>query len=189
MKSQKNRYMARSLLEVWGMTFLLAGVLALSLVACVYPAPLELDTPDGGPSSVPLIISASPSEFAFPGAITLDRGDQRRLFLSLNDNDLEDTLHVRLYVDYGRPNENSQSGECAAAAAGEKTRVADCSISSLCTAIDPGDTSQHVLEALVADREFLLESNPLADGQPAFRALPSNAAFSIRSWLMECNPD
>ncbi len=179
--------MARGLLEVLGMTFMLAGVLALLLgTACVYPAPLELDTPDGGPSSVPLIVSASPSEFAFPGIMAVDRGDQRSLFLSLRDNDLDDTLHVRLYVDYGRPSETGPLGECAAAAAGDKTRVADCSISSLCANADP---DQHVLEALVADREFLIESSPLGEGQPPFRRLPSNAAFSIRSWLMECNPD
>ena len=171
------------------MTYVLAGVLAPLIGACVYPSPLELDTPDAGPSSVPLIVSASPNEFAFPGVMTIDRGDQRRLFLSLSDNDLDDTLHVRLYVDYGRPNEVSPLGECAAAATSEKTRVADCSISSLCTNVDPGDTNQRVLEAMVADREFLLDSSPLAAGQPPFRALPGNAAYSIRAWLMVCNPD
>ncbi len=186
---QKARSMARRLLGLWVVSFLLVACLALMCASCIYPAPLELDTPDAGPSAVPVIVSASPAEFAFPGVVALDRHDQRTMFLSVSDADLEDNLYVRLYVDYGRPYQAGFLGECNAVPSGEPIRVADCSVSSLCNSIEETDTGLHVLEAMVADRAFLTESNPLAQDQPPFRRLPSNAASSLRAWLMECNPD
>ena len=167
------------------MSFYLALAAAALFVGCVYPAPLELDTPDAGPSAWPRIISASPAEFAFPGVVHLERGDDRQIVLTIADEDIDDNLHVRFFVDYDNP-DVSVRAECAASPSGERNRLANCRTASLCSSIDVGDTQPHILEAMVSDREFLNDSNPLAEGQPPFRAVPDNAAYSLRAWVMEC---
>ncbi|HTM23045.1 MAG TPA: hypothetical protein VL172_21140 [Kofleriaceae bacterium] len=148
--------------------------------ACVIPPPGDFASGDAGPSAPPVLLSAAPEEFAFPGVMTLDRGDQRRLILTLRDVDVDDTLFVRLFVDYGLPNQENSLSSCTALPTGEQTRVADCSTAQLCEPIT--DTAEHYLEAVVADREFLDE------GDPPFRALPETGASSARGWIMQCNP-
>jgi len=167
-----------------------ACVIAVILVGCILPPELEAGTSDAGPSSSPVILSAGPApDFLFPGPIFLDRQDTRTLSLSVLDNDLEDVLHVRLYIDYGRPNAEPAYAECQAAPTGEPTRVLACAVNALCNPIADTDQGEHVLEAMAADREFLADSDPAAEGQDLFRALqdPTRAAFSLRSWVMRCN--
>ncbi len=168
--------------------FMLSTFLSAGSSGCVVPPPLEIGGADAGPSANPAIVSASPSELAFPGVMTVDRGDQRRLSLTLTDADLEDTLYVRIYRDYGLPVQDSSKSDCSAPPSGELTRIADCSIASLCNGVDETDTSRKFVEAMVADRPFLSASDPRAEGQPPFRALPEDAAYSFRAWLMVCSP-
>ncbi len=156
---------------------------AVGSASCVIPPPLEIGERDAGTNFTPRILSAGPApDFSFPGPITLDRGDERRLTVSLEDPDLDDTLFVRLYVDYefegGAP--TPSLGTCSAPPSGELGRIADCSTATLCTTIDNGDTERHLLEIVVADREFLQEGDPL------FRPLPAGARSTVRSWLMTC---
>lgn len=174
--------------------WLLPALLSAGTFGCVVPPPLEIGGADAGPSANPAFVSASPSELAFPGPNTIDRGpiivdrgDQRRLSLTLTDADLDDTLYVRIYVNYGTLYVNSSASDCSAPPSGELTRVADCSIASFCNLVGETDTSQQFVEAVVADREFLSESDPRAEGQPPFRALPEDAAYSFRSWPMVCS--
>lgn len=159
--------------------------------ACIFPPELEPGTSDAGPGSSPVITSAGPApDFLFPGPVILDRQDVRTLSLNVVDNDLDDVVHVRLYIDYGRPNPEPAYAECQAAPTGEPTRVLACPVNSLCNPIGDTDQGDHTLEAMVADREFLADSDPLAEGQDLYRALrdPTRAAYSFRSWIMRCNP-
>ena len=178
MKPQGIGPVARRLLLVGGM----AGC-----VSCVIPPPGDFAEGDAGPSSPPVFVSAAPAEFAFPGGtlFTLDRNDQRRLALTLRDVDVDDTLYVRLYVDYGLPSQDAAKGDCQAVPSSEQIRVADCSVFSLCNLVS--DTEPHVLEGMVADLEFLSDSDPQGVGTP-FRKLPPTAAYSFRSWIFYCNP-
>jgi len=168
--------------------WLLPILLSAGTAGCVVPPPLEIGGADAGSSANPAIVRAAPNELAFPGVMTVDRGDQRRLSLTLTDADLDDTLYVRIYVNYALPTQDSPKSDCSAPPSGELTRIADCSIASLCNQVDETDTSRQFVEAMVADRAFLSSSDPRAEGQPPFRALPEDAAYSFRSWLMICSP-
>lgn len=159
--------------------------------ACLLPPELEAGTFDAGPSSPPVIVNAGPApDFSFPGPILLDRQDERTLSLTILDNDLSDVVHVRLYVDYGRPDPEPAYAECQAASTGALTRVVVCAVNAICNPIAATDQGDHVLEAMVADREFISSGDPVAEGQPLFRALrePTRAAHSVRSWILRCNP-
>ena len=152
---------------------------------------LEVGGYDAGPGSSPVITGAGPApDFLFPGPIILDHQDSRTLSLDVLDNDLDDVVHVRLYIDYGRPDPEPAYAECQAAPTGEATRVLACPVNSLCNAIGDTDQGDHTLEAMVADREFLADSDPAAEGQDLYRALraPTRAAYSFRAWVMRCNP-
>jgi hypothetical protein len=116
----------------------------------------------------------------------MEQSDQRRLSLTLSDTDLNDTLHVRIYRDYDKPTETNFVSSCTFPPSGEKLRVGDCLTQSFCNGLEPTDQDNKVLEALVADRAFLDESDPAGEGQPAYRRLPAGAATSTRAWIMNC---
>lgn len=162
-------------------------------VACLIPPDLEPASQDAGSGSPPVILSAQPIEFAFPGPILLQRPDQRLLSLEVQDGDSEDTLFVRLYVDYNRLPTNLPTPsyhECQAAPNGTATRFIECQVNSLCTPIDQTDQGDHVLEAMVSDRPFISDADPQAFGQPPYRAVsePQAASSSLSSWVMRCQP-
>ncbi len=156
-------------------------------VACVIPPPLQLDESDSGVNATPVIVSSGPApEFSFPGPLVMEHSDQRRLTLTLSDSDVDDTLHVRIYRDYGMPDESNFVSSCTFPPSGERTRVGDCLTQSFCNGLAPTDQDNKVLEAVVADRAFLDESDPAGEGQPAYRRLPTGTATSVRAWIMTC---
>jgi hypothetical protein len=117
--------------------------------ACIFPPELEPGSFDAGPGSSPVILSAGPApDFLFPGPMILDRQDDRTLSLTILDNDLTDVIHVRLYIDYGRPNPEPAYAECQAAPTGETTRVVACKLNSICNPI--GDT----IKAITFSRQW-----------------------------------
>ncbi len=184
--------LTNSTMSSWATLLVVLQVLAFVGIgtACIFPPDLEVGDVDAGPGSSPVILSAGPApDFLFPGPLILDRQDPRTLSLTILDNDVDDVLHVRLYIDYGRPNPEPHYAECQAAPTGEATRVLACPVNVLCNPIADTDQGDHVLEAMASDREFIADSDPAAEGQDLFRALrdPSRAAFSFRSWVMRCN--
>jgi hypothetical protein len=169
----------------------------MTAAGCPYPPPLDVEDSDAGASSPPVILRASPPEFRFPGPITLRRTNEDRVFaIDISDNDLEDLLFVRMYVDYGReigpdmePEATPPLSDCTASTNNETVRTASCPAALLCSTLPPADTEAHALEVLVADREFLPAGDPAAAGQPAFRAIsPGGSPAAIRSWVMRCEP-
>ena len=158
---------------------------------CVLPADLEPDVADAGPSSPPVVVGVSPPEtYRLPGPIVVSREDSPLMGLIVRDNDVTDTLYVRLYVDYGANgpmDARPPRASCLEAANGTTERRVQCMTLALCSDIDPDDTETHVLEAMVADREFLPDNAP-SMGQPLFRALADRerAGFSFVSWVMTC---
>lgn len=170
---------------------LVAGALVSPLgLGCVLPADLEPAGADAGPSSPPVIVLANPPEYAFPGPIVVSRENPPVMVLEAIDNDVSDALFVKLYVDYGRPVPQPAFGECQSGLddAGSRQRTIRCQTNSLCNSIDPLDDGNHVLEAMIADREFLPLGDPAAALQPAFRALYDwpRAGYSLSSWVMQC---
>lgn len=188
---------ARVLLRLRGRmsSALLVGALAGQPGSgCVLPPDLEPAGADAGPSSPPVIQSASPAElFAFPGPIVIDREASPVMVLVATDNDVGDLLYVRLYRDYNRPPElrpQPPLADCQSTTTGTIERIINCPTNTLCNQLAPDDTENHVLEAMIVDREFILDGNPEAVGQPQFRAVtdPTRAAYSVASWVMRCQP-
>jgi hypothetical protein len=190
LKSETTAWLARHLLPRT-IRVMLASSLSAAVVApaaCVLPPPLEIESLDAGLSAAPVILAAKP--LAFPGPIVIQRGDQNtRLSLEIHDPDVNDSLFVRLYVDYGIPGQNNFKSSCSLAASPtsrEPLRTVDCSVSTLCNDVPETDTALHFLEAMVSDRQFLESSDPRARTQPLFRAVPEDAGYSFRAWLMQC---
>lgn len=162
-------------------------------VACLIPPDLEPASQDAGGGSPPVIRSAQPVEFAFPGPVILEHGDMRQLSLEVEDGDTDDTLFVQLYVDYNRPPTSAPTpayASCLAAPTESTVRLIPCDTASLCNSIATTDDTDHVLEAMVADRSFIFDSDPQAEDQPPYRALaqPQEANFNIYAWVMRCQP-
>jgi hypothetical protein len=174
------------------MCLALACSLALPGPACVIPPNLAPDDGDAGPSSPPVILEAGPApDFSFPGPMQLQRPDTRELSLIVRDQDVDDVLYLRLYVDYERPSPTPAWAECQAAPTGDPTRVAICPVSALCNPIQPNDPGDHYLDVMVADRPFISDVDPAAVGQKPYRAVAdfSQAGTSLRQWLMRCEID
>lgn len=180
--------------------FSMSGALLVGALAsqpgwgCVLPPDLEPEGPDAGPSSPPIIVLASPPElYAFPGPVVIARGQENPLLtLVVEDNDLADSIYVRLYRDYGRDQIGSPTPalvDCGVPgpSPGEARNV-DCTTNALCTSLPDTDNSDHVLEAMVADQPFIADSDPEAGSQPTYRALANRdrAGWSLRAWTMRC---
>jgi hypothetical protein len=167
------------------MRWMLAGGVAAS--SCVIPPDLELDEVDGGAGSPPVIVSSGPSpEFSVPGPLVLERNDSRDITLTVEDHDIDDDLYVRMFVDY--PADTATRAACRVGPTGEVDRIIECPTERLCEGVDDQDTSRHFLEAMVADREFLADNNPDAEDQEPNRALPDDAGYSFRAWMISCQP-
>lgn len=175
---------------------LLVGALASQPGSgCVLPPDLNPAGADAGPSSPPIILAATPVEYAFPGPITINREDSLPIGLDVRDNDAGDSLYVRLYRDYLRgqePVETPALADCQAGPNqnGDLDRHITCSTNALCNLLDPDDNADHVLEAMIADRRFIPDGDPEAALQPPYRALEDrdHAAWSFGTWIMRCRP-
>src|SRR5205085_57712 len=91
-----------------------ARVLVLAMFAmpsamfagCVIPPSLSVDTTDAGANSAPSIISVRADLVEFPQFSTLvfEKGQNAgQLNITLHDTDLDDTLYVKIFVNYNRP--------------------------------------------------------------------------------------
>ncbi len=163
------------------------AVLLLALVttpACVVPPPLELDQPDAGPNAPPIITGANDSAgnpLRPPGTVTVNRADLGgRLSFRLYDVDTDDTLYVRLYVDYDLTAPLPARSDCFApppADATQERTASDCELAILC---NPGDVGlPHRLEADVSDR-------PLAQPTANHRDVEAPGLQSTWTWDLEC---
>lgn len=191
-KRLAQRPMARPLLPLIAALLLSGAIVGGS--ACVIPPDLQPAEADAGPSSPPVVVSVQPSpDFAQPGPIVLARPDNRVLVLDVHDNDIGDSTFVRFYVDYNVPPLNvplPPLADCQTPSTDQVERLVSCSVNALCNSIEPTDTGNHVLQAMVADRPFIADSDPRAEGQPAYRAVedPLRAAYSFATWTMQCQP-
>ncbi len=179
--------MARALLGISAMTWMLAGGAAAT--SCVIPPNLELDEVDGGLGASPVIVAVGAqldTDFSLPGPLILDRGGDERLTLTIADSDLAADHYVRLFVNY--PDDTAVRGDCQGGPSGERERIVECPARSLCDGVDDQDTSRQFVEAMVSDRPFLPDNHPDLDDnpQPLNRAVPGDAGYSFRAWLIIC---
>lgn len=167
-----------------GLLLLLPMVLA---GACILPPPLEIGNADAGTSAKPTVEQVLPEDFATPGPpVKLTPGEDRIMTLVVHDEDVDDTIHVRFFVDYGDPDPTNFKADCTAAPSGEPERSVECNTRTLCDGITPDNSTEHFLEAVVADAEFLATSDPEAEDQLPFRAIPTTASKSTTTWTLIC---
>jgi hypothetical protein len=160
---------------------------------CVLPPDLEPEGSDAGPSSPPVIVSALPADFAFPGPITVDDDLFNQITLTVEDNDLGDSLYAKFYRDYVPITAPTPAlVDCAEPGPSTiRARTIDCRINPLCIGVPDGDTTLHVVEVMVSDQPFISDSDPEAIGQDAYRAVANreSAGHSLRAWSMRCEGD
>jgi hypothetical protein len=171
---------------------LLVGTLASQPGSgCVLPPDLNPTAADAGPSSPPVVLSVAPADaFTPPGPIVISREDSPSMSLSTSDNDVGDFLYARLYRDYRQDAPTPALTDCQEPPdpTGKLVRLLTCDTNALCSSLPPEDSSNHVLEAMVTDRPFLLESDPEGEAQPPYRRVADfpRAGYSYVGWIMRC---
>jgi hypothetical protein len=150
---------------------------------CVIPPSLSADTTDAGANSAPAIVSVRADLVEFPQFSTLvfERGPNAgQLNLTLHDTDLDDTLYVRIYVNYDRPDPTPPRSTCEAAGRSVE-RSATCSMNGVCgtTEVGADPDKPPLLQVFVFDRKYEQDIPPLYQGM-APGGLSSSMTFFLR---------
>ena len=113
-----------------------------SLTACVIPPSLSVGTEDAPVNAPPAIIAVHTAveELAKPGPVVFDVGSQDTLSIDLFDPDVNDTLYVRIFVDYNYPDRGNSRSFCDTAPTGNTKRTASCPELGICLSGDIGRT-------------------------------------------------
>jgi hypothetical protein len=145
-----------------------------SIAGCVLPGFLE-SVDDTEVNLQPVVIKTDPSI----EQLTTLSGGVGNFFITVEDENLGDTLHARFFVDYPSA---PQSGIAALIdiAPGPAVRPA-AMVSIACGARIPSDGSPHTVTAVVADRAFI--DDGLA---PPYRHLPADALSVEVAWSVIC---
>lgn len=156
---------------------------AVLVVGCVIPPSLSDEDRDASVNAAPVILdvrdeAGNPFERPGPRDVIVGQG---RLVLTLQDPDVNDTLSVRYYLDYGLPAPTPARIECEAAPGATPTldRQITCSLVGVCTA--PAVGSEHVFEIEVFDRPPIVDDNTRL-----FRKLDPPGLSSSWWWQVNC---
>jgi hypothetical protein len=159
--------------------------------ACVIPPTITVTDTDAGVNSPPTILSVRDDSGEFPTASPViaspfDVGPTAgNLTIEAMDTDLDDTLYVRVFVDYGRPDVENARATCVAVPGDTpQTRVATCDLRALCKSTDVGAPDALYMTVVVFDRPVL------DSGDPAFQAMEPGGLSATRGYFITCkNPD
>ena len=156
---------------------------AVLLAGCVWLPDLSLEEGDAAVNAAPVILdvrdeAGNPFERPGPREITVGQG---RLVLTLSDPDVNDTLSVRYFLDYGLPAPTPARIECEAAPGATPTRERQitCSLVGVCTT--PAVGADHVFEIEVFDRPPIVDDNTRL-----FRKLAPPGLSSSWWWQVDC---
>jgi hypothetical protein len=146
---------------------------------CVIPPSLEVDNQDAGVNSPPAILAvrSDDQELPEPGPVLLDLGSGS-LNLQLIDTDVNDTLYVRIFVDYTIDVPTPARANCTATPTGNALRTVTCDLGALCQPVDVGPT--RLMSIRVFDRE------PLEAGDPMFQAMPPGGLKTGQFFQLQC---
>lgn len=160
-------------------------VLCAMLGACVIPPSLRVED-DAGVNSPPAIVQVigSPDALAEPGPYFVPAGQMAgTLRVSLLDTDVNDTLYLRIFLDYNTPVGNRVPPRvvCPVPQSNKPDRTATCDLSGLCLPVDVG--AQHNMTIVVFDRAP-------ADFGPDPQAMPmgSGGMSTDRFYFVHCQP-
>jgi len=149
------------------------------LGGCVIPPSLSVDNQDAGVNSPPAILAvrSDDQELPEPGPVLFDRG-VGLLNAQLLDTDVEDTLYLRIFVDYTLDDPKPARATCTATPTGNAQRTVTCDLRALCGVSDIGQT--RLMSVKVFDRE------PLEAGDPAFQAMPPGGLSTGKFFQLRC---
>jgi hypothetical protein len=155
-------------------------VLSLVLVGCIIPPSLSSDNQDAGVNSPPSItaVRADNAILFEPGPVSLTRGSGTIQF-ELLDTDVQDTLVVRIFIDYTVKDPTPARSQCTAPPTGEPKRTVTCSATAICQVADDGQTRNMTI--VVFDRM------PLEIGKPEFQAMPEGGQSTSRFYFANCS--
>ena len=163
---------------------LVAPVLLLPFVllasGCILPPSLSTEDRDAGVNSPPSItaVRTDADNLFEPGPVSLTRGSGTINF-ELLDSDVDDTLVVRVFIDYTIKNPTPARAQCTAPPTGTAKRTVTCTASAICQTADDGQTRN--LTAVVFDRV------PLEAGKPEFQAMPAGGLSTSRFFFANCS--
>lgn len=157
------------------------GLIALgvsALGACLMPLQFEEEADAGIDRNYPpVIVSSTP---AMPGFLTIETQQPDETYsLTIEDKDLADRLFVRVFRDYDPGDPSPPRLDAVVEPSGLRQRVAEFQTTAWCSQTTPG--TRFVFEVLVADRDYLLPSQP-----PAYQAVPVGAEVSHGYWVITC---
>src|ERR1051326_2031938 len=92
-----------------------AAMLSIFSVGCIIPPSLSVDNQDAGVNSPPAIIqvNSDQQELPEPGPVLFTRGTGK-LTLTLIDTNIDDTLFVRVFVNYTTKDPTAPRAFCSA---------------------------------------------------------------------------
>ncbi len=146
------------------------------------PPDLAVGSGDGGVNSPPAILSVSSEQqdLPEPGPVTIERGTGL-LSVVVYDTDIEDSLYVRIFVNYEVTDPTPPRSTCTATPNGTAQRRANCSMGALCQEEEVGaDPSAMLMQVQVFDR-VVLDS-----GVPTFKAMDPGGLTTSRFYQMRC---
>ncbi|HUJ62324.1 MAG TPA: hypothetical protein VLX92_27645 [Kofleriaceae bacterium] len=156
----------------------------LMLAACVIPPSLSVGNQDAGVNSPPAITSVrSTGEELLQWSQAPFAVGSGTMTLSLLDTDLDDTLYVRIFVDYNNPMnyQPSARSQCEAGPSKTAQRTAVCPLNGLCQPTDVGVTRG--MEVLVFDRQ----PDDAGSMTPLYQYMSDPAGLSTsRFYYLEC---
>ncbi|HEY4182814.1 MAG TPA: hypothetical protein VGM90_38560 [Kofleriaceae bacterium] len=152
------------------------------IAGCVFPPSLSVDTSDGGVDNSPPAIT---SIFA-DGQVLSDSGTVRfnrdainpQMTLGLLDTDLNDTLYVRIYIDYtvDSPQPARAGNDCAPT--GDRTRTCNVDIGAMCPAVKDG----YAMTVQVFDRALAMDNS-----SPRYKSMMGKGGLTTnRSYTLDC---
>jgi hypothetical protein len=156
-----------------------AAMLSIFSVGCIIPPSLSVDNQDAGVNSPPAIVqvNSDQQELPEPGPVLFTRGTGK-LTLTLLDTNIDDTLFVRVFVNYKITDPTSPRAFCSASP-GSVKRTCTADLAGLCTQNDVGMTALD-MAVVVFDRE------PLDSGTPVFQALPPDGLSTGKFFHLTC---
>jgi hypothetical protein len=162
---------------------LAVSALVLAMFAgCAIPPSLSADLVDAGADSAPAIVSVRADLVEFPQFSTLvfEKGSGAgQLNVTLHDTDLGDTLYVKIFVNYNRPDPTPARGQCETAG---RTVERTCSVNmqAVCTTQDIGANPLPVMEVFVSDLDVQ------AAIEPPFQGIPPGSLSTSQTFFLRC---
>jgi hypothetical protein len=155
-------------------------LLVILLGGCIIPPSYDTGTKDAGINSPPAILSvhADLQELKEPGPVSFTMGMGTMSF-DLIDTDLDDTLYVKIFVDYNKPDPTPARSTCTASTLTTARRSATCPLQGLCQTADVGQTRR--MDTVVFDRKVEDSGTPLYQAMaPTSGGLSTHLTFDLK---------